>query len=98
MPGSNFFPDRALGGFTNVLALAGDEDEYRQRVAGFFADEGVEFEEVDDVEPLAERLRVDPSLHDEFLELAVTLSELVPVVHQGTIYSYTAEDEANEEG
>lgn len=98
MPGNTFFPEEEAGGFTTTLALARDENDYRRRVEEFFADKGVEVEEVDDVEPLTERLRTDPAIDDEALELAAALSDSSPVVHMSTIYAYSTEEGEDEEG
>lgn len=92
-PGNGFFPDWALGGFTTALALAMDENEYRQRVEAFFTDVGVDAVEFDDVEPLVKRLRAVPSVDDETLQLAVTLSDSLPVAHTSAIHSYSSEEE-----
>lgn len=94
-PGNNLFPNWAIGGFTTTLALAADEQEYRQWVERFFADKGVE---VEDVEPLVKRLSGDPSIIDnETFDLALDLSDSLPVVHASAIHSYSAEEEDDEE-
>lgn len=97
-PGNDLFPDWATGGFVTVLALATVEEEYRQRVESFFAETGAGVEGIEDAAPLAERLRSDPSIDEETLELAVALSESLPVARASTIYSYGAEDAVDDEG
>jgi hypothetical protein len=90
-PGNQFLPDWAIGGFTTAVALAANENEYRQRVTDFFTDKGVQVEELEEVEPLPQRLRGRPAADNELLELAVALSDSLPVAHTSTIYSYGSE-------
>jgi len=96
-PGNDFFPEWALGGYTTALALATDEDEYLHRVRAYFADLGVEVKELEEVEPLAERLRAEPSVDDEIVELAAALSDTSPVLHRRTIHTYGSEEDEDEQ-
>lgn len=87
--------DGAPGAFSNVVALARDESEYRRLIAEAFGESGLEVVAFEDVEPLAQRLDrpvSDDAVHRaEFRELASRLSEDVPVLFDA-IYIYESED------
>ncbi|HEX8918862.1 MAG TPA: hypothetical protein VF898_10175 [Chloroflexota bacterium] len=84
---NTFLPASAAGGYATVLALARSKDEYRRHVEDFFGRMNLQAEELDDVEPLAERLAYQ-EVDDETLELAGALSESSPVACGAAIHTY----------
>lgn len=79
------------GAYANVVGAARDRESFIRRLAGAAADLNLHLLEVEDVEPLSERLhkwQVDPEIHD----LARDASTEAEAVHFGTFHAYAETD------
>jgi hypothetical protein len=76
------------GAFSNVLALAEGQDEFRSLVTVFFAELGLEVRTFDEIYPVRAASSVPPAL----VTLADGVTEAAPVSYD-TFYVYESEDE-----
>lgn len=76
-PGHEAF-EGAPGAYVNVLVLAGSKGEFEALVRATFADDGLLVDNIDDPEPLSDRLET-ADVVDELLELARGLSNDEPI-------------------
>jgi len=83
--------DEVGGAYAHVLALADDEAGLRDAAAEALAEQGLELTELDEAEPVRERLR-SGSLAPELMELAIDAA-LEGTAQVGDLYWFPAVDE-----
>src|SRR5579884_4534998 len=86
LPGSTIL-EGAPGAYSNVLALAENEVEYKEKVVGALRVLGLKVERFEDVEPLR---RDGVSVSEDLLELSYELSKDRTVVYD-TFYIFEQE-------
>lgn len=89
-PGNDVFDD-APGAYTSFVALADDRDDALRVVAFHFDRLGFETKEIEDLEPIEDRLD-SHGVSDEILDLVTELSRTTAVVH-GVFHIYETEEE-----
>ncbi len=90
-PGNNLLGD-AKGAYVNVLASATSAAKYTTKVKGALKEIGLNLIEIDDLEPLSERLS-KWTVDEEIITMAQTVRKIDSVAF-GTFYEYDSEDES----